>query len=91
MILLDEPNSNLDDRGEQALAQALRTLKEKGVTVIVITHRPGVLNELDKVLLMQGGALKAFGPRLEVLNAMSKQAQPKAKKVAVPITVPPAF
>ncbi|MEW5012012.1 MAG: type I secretion system permease/ATPase [Cycloclasticus sp.] len=91
LILLDEPNSNLDDRGEQALAQALRTLKEKGVTVIVITHRPGVLNELDKVLLMQGGALKAFGPRLEVLNAMSKQAQPKAKKVAVPITVPPAF
>lgn len=91
LILLDEPNSNLDDRGEQALAQALRTLKAKGVTVIVITHRPGVLNELDKVLLMQGGALKAFGPRLEVLNAMSKQAQPKAKKVAVPITVPPAF
>jgi len=91
LILLDEPNSNLDDRGEQALAQALRTLKEKGVTVIVITHRPGVLNELDKVLLMQDGALKAFGPRLEVLNAMSKQAQPKAKKVAVPITVPPAF
>ena len=91
LILLDEPNSNLDDRGEQALAQALRTLKEKGVTVIVITHRPGVLNELDKVLLMQDGVLKAFGPRLEVLNAMSKQAQPKAKKVAVPITVPPAF
>ncbi|OUR83624.1 peptidase [Cycloclasticus sp. 46_120_T64] len=91
LILLDEPNSNLDDRGEQALAQALRTLKEKGVTVIVITHRPGVLNELDKVLLMQDGALKAFGPRLEVLNALNKQAQPKAKKVAVPITVPPAF
>jgi len=91
LILLDEPNSNLDDRGEQALAQALRTLKEKGVTVIVITHRPGVLNELDKVLLMQDGALKAFGPRLEVLNALNKQAQPKAKKVAVPITVPPTF
>ncbi len=91
LILLDEPNSNLDDRGEQALAQALRTLKEKGVTVIVITHRPGVLNELDKVLLMQDGVLKAFGPRLEVLNAMSKQAQPKVKKSAVPITVPPAF
>ncbi|MEW5057688.1 MAG: type I secretion system permease/ATPase [Cycloclasticus sp.] len=91
LILLDEPNSNLDDRGEQALAQALRTLKAKGVTVIVITHRPGVLNELDKVLVMQDGVLKAFGPRLDVLRELNKQAQPKAKKSAVPITVPPVF
>ncbi|MEW5008543.1 MAG: type I secretion system permease/ATPase [Cycloclasticus sp.] len=91
LILLDEPNSNLDDRGEQALAQALRTLKAKGVTVIVITHRPGVLNELDKVLVMQDGVLKAFGPRLDVLRELNKQAQPKAKKAAVPITVPPVF
>jgi len=91
LILLDEPNSNLDDQGERALAQALGALKAKGVTVIVITHRPGILNELDNVLLLQGGSLKAFGPRAEVLSALNKQAQPQAKKAIAPITVPPAF
>jgi len=94
LILLDEPNSNLDDRGEQALAQALRTLKANGVTVIVITHRPGVLNELDKILLMKAGGVLAFGPRAEVLQKLSNQragANPSAKKTVAPITVPPAF
>jgi len=94
LILLDEPNSNLDERGEQALAQALRALKEKGVTVIVITHRPGVLNELDKVLLMQGGGLKAFGPRASVLQEIKKQgmaAKNRATKSLEPSSTPSAL
>ncbi len=94
LVLLDEPNSNLDNRGEQALAKALRTLKVKGVTVIVITHRPSVLNELDKVLLMKGGVVNAFGPRSKVLQELNKQAaasQPRTKKAAIPITAPPVL
>jgi len=91
LILLDEPNSNLDDQGDRALAQALKGLKAKGVTVIVITHRPGILNELDNVLLLQDGSLKAFGPTAEVMSTLNKQAQPQAKKAIAPITVPPAF
>lgn len=98
LILLDEPNSNLDDVGEKALAKALRELKQKKVTVIVITHRPGVLNELDKVLVMKGGALVTFGPRTEVLQELNKKrgsmmtGQPAAKRAATPpVTVPPVI
>lgn len=96
LILLDEPNSNLDDRGEKALAEALNALKEKSVAVIVITHRPGVLNELDKLLLMKDGVPVIYGPRTEVLEKLhekkdltSKQVPPK--KPIVPVTVPPNF
>jgi len=97
LILLDEPNSNLDDVGEKALAEALRALKQKKVTVIVITHRPGVLNELDKVLLMKDGVLVAFGPRTEVLQELNKKrdsmmtGQPASKRATAPVTVPPVI
>jgi len=96
LILLDEPNSNLDDRGEIALAQALKMLKQRGVTVIVITHRPGVLNEMDKILIMKEGVLVAYGPKMEVLQELNKKSgktdgrQNSSKKVA-PVTVPPVL
>lgn len=70
IVLLDEPNSNLDDQGEQALSQALENLKQFGTTVIVISHRKPVLKHVDKILLMAQGQVRAFGPRDEVLQAL---------------------
>ena len=76
-VVLDEPNSSLDEAGDQALAAALRGLKARGATAVVMTHRTSVLGVSDKILLLIDGAQQAFGPRDEVLAAM-KQAQDKA-------------
>jgi ATP-binding cassette subfamily C protein len=67
LVVLDEPNSNLDAAGEQALTDTLQRAKEKRVTVIVITQRPAVLNSMDKLLILRAGRVEAFGPPSEVL------------------------
>lgn len=66
LVVLDEPNSNLDDTGEQMLAEALRKLKQSGATVFVITHRSGVLANVDKLLVLSQGELSLYGPRDKV-------------------------
>jgi ATP-binding cassette subfamily C exporter for protease/lipase len=81
LVVLDEPNSNLDDAGEAALQQALAIFRQLGKTVIVITHRPTILNLVDKLLVLQDGIVAAFGPRQDVLNALA-QAQAKAQAEA---------
>ena len=63
LVVLDEPNSNLDDVGEKMLAQALHKLKQSGATVFVITHRPSVLTQVDKLLVLNNGELALYGPR----------------------------
>lgn len=83
LIVLDEPNSNLDDVGERALSEALVKLKEAGCTLFVITHRTSVLNVLDKLMVLREGALMMFGPRDQVLAELSKAAQPKAAPAAI--------
>jgi ATP-binding cassette subfamily C protein len=67
LVVLDEPNSNLDAAGEQALTDTLQRAKEQRVTVIVITQRPAVLNSMDKLLILRAGRVEAFGPPSEVL------------------------
>lgn len=67
LLILDEPNSNLDEQGERELVEAIHRIKDKGCTVIVITHRPMVLKVVDKILVMNDGAATMFGPRDEVL------------------------
>jgi ATP-binding cassette, subfamily C, bacterial len=67
LVVLDEPNSNLDAAGEQALTDTLRRAKERGITVVVITQRPAVLNAMDKLLILRAGRAEAFGPPSEVL------------------------
>lgn len=67
-VVLDEPNANLDESGEKALAQALIRAKDKGITCIVISHRPSILSVVDKVLILQDGLVGAYGPTDEVLN-----------------------
>jgi ATP-binding cassette, subfamily C, bacterial len=76
LVVLDEPNSNLDAAGEQALTDTLRRAKEKRVTVIVITQRPAVLNSMDKLLILRAGRVEAFGPPSEVLLRVVRNAQP---------------
>ncbi|MDA8479025.1 type I secretion system permease/ATPase [Citrobacter sp. Awk 4] len=65
-IVLDEPNANLDDAGEQALIKAINTLRTQGQTVIIISHRPTLLGVVNKVLLLNEGAIQEFGPRDQV-------------------------
>jgi len=76
-LVLDEPNSSLDEAGELALMDTLRQLKAQGSTVVLITHRTSVLSAADKVLMLRDGLVAAFGPRDEVLaalrNAQSRQ------------------
>jgi len=60
--VLDEPNASLDAEGEAALAAALSELKQRGVTVVVVSHRPTLMSQLDKVAVLKDGSLEAFGP-----------------------------
>lgn len=73
LIVLDEPNSNLDEAGEVALAETLRNVKAQGKTIVLVTHRMSTLSVCDKILLLVEGQVKAFGPRDQVLAALSQQ------------------
>ncbi|MDP3847830.1 MAG: type I secretion system permease/ATPase [Pseudomonas sp.] len=78
LVVLDEPNSNLDDAGEAALVTAIGEMRSNGTTVILITHRPSVLAVVDKLLVLQDGTQKLFGPRDQVLKALMPAAQTNA-------------
>ena len=73
-IVLDEPNSNLDAVGEQALVTMIGALKQQGCTMVIVAHRPRILAEMDKALILQDGAVAKFGPRDEVLQAVTPAA-----------------
>lgn len=75
LVVLDEPNSNLDGEGEIALAQALSSLRKEGVTSVVVTHRPALIAHVDKILMLEAGRVQQFGAASEVMKAMQKQAQ----------------
>jgi ABC-type protease/lipase transport system fused ATPase/permease subunit len=70
LVVLDEPNANLDAQGEAALAAALGELKVRGVTTIMVGHRPALMSQLDKLALLKDGALEAFGPTATILPRM---------------------
>jgi ATP-binding cassette subfamily C exporter for protease/lipase len=83
VLVLDEPNSNLDDIGEQALVVAINDLRQHGKTIVMITHRTSVLGVTTKLLLLRDGVAQAFGPRDDVLNALNQanqQAQQQAQQ-----------
>lgn len=75
LVILDEPNSNLDEQGEAALANAIKRLKQKQTTVILITHRRNILAIVDKLLILNEGMLATFGPTKDVLTQLQQAAQ----------------
>ena len=88
LVVLDEPNSSLDEAGDAALAQAIQALKARRTTFVVMTHRTSVLGVVDKMLVLREGVQQAFGPRDEVLAALSKAAQ-QAQQQARPAAAAP--
>ncbi|MEM6759735.1 MAG: type I secretion system permease/ATPase [Pseudomonadota bacterium] len=69
ILVLDEPNSNLDNSGTQALNRAIRQLKQEGRSIMIMAHRPAAIQECDLLLVIEGGMRTAFGPRDEVLKS----------------------
>ena len=79
LLVLDEPNSNLDSDGDAALSRAIKLLREQGSTVIVMAHRPSAISAVDKLLMLKDGRQAAFGPKDEVLKSVTKSV-PHVKK-----------
>ncbi len=95
-VVLDEPNSNLDDVGEAALVEAIKTLRAGGTTVVIITHRTNVLQATNKLALINNGVLELYGNTNDVLNAIAQkqqaaagQAQAQAQRPAAAQSVVP--
>ena len=74
LIVLDEPNSNLDAEGDAALAQAIKALRESGSVVVVMAHRPSAIAAVDKVLMLENGQIREFGEKSEVLRKITRAA-----------------
>ena len=89
-VVLDEPNSSLDEEGDAALARAIKEAKARGTTFVIMTHRTSVLGVADKMLVLRDGLQQAFGPRDEVLAALH-QAQQQAQQPAAPAARGPAL
>ena len=87
-VVLDEPNSSLDEAGDAALASAITQLKSRGTTFVIMTHRTSVLAVADKMLILQEGQNRAFGPRDEVLAALAKANAPQQPNNKPVTTVP---
>lgn len=91
LIVLDEPNANLDTEGDAALARAILQARTRGASVVVMTHRESALSAVDHLLVLQGGRQVEFGPRDEVMEKMKKvreatKTQTKGGQGGVPVT-----
>jgi PrtD family type I secretion system ABC transporter len=85
LVVLDEPSSNLDAEGDQALTECVIQLKKQGATVIIVSHRPATLATVDKIAILREGAIEVFGERAEVISMLNRptrvQAVPNAPAV----------
>ena len=81
LVVLDEPNASLDERGEKALLQALLDLKARGTIVVIVTHRTDILQVVDLMLVLRDGQTQAFGPKDQVLAALKKAADEQRAKI----------
>jgi ATP-binding cassette subfamily C protein EexD len=82
LIVLDEPNSNLDDVGERALGVALQKIKETGATVFIVSHRPNILARLDRVMVLNAGTISLYGAREQVIAELAAQQAKTQQRVA---------
>jgi PrtD family type I secretion system ABC transporter len=96
LVVLDEPNANLDEAGDMALNQAIRALRQAGTAVVVMAHRPSVLSAVNKMLVLEEGRVAHFGDRAEVMAALRRKspaapapAGPQAQAAAAPIAADP--
>jgi ABC-type protease/lipase transport system fused ATPase/permease subunit len=78
LVVLDEPNANLDNEGEEALLRALQGLKENKVTLVIIAHRPSLLRGVDKMLVLRDGAVEMLGERADIMGRVTRPAQQAA-------------
>jgi ATP-binding cassette, subfamily C, bacterial PrsD len=85
LLLLDEPNSNLDPEGEAALVAAINRAKERGAIVLLVTHQMQILRTVSKILLMRDGKIAGWGPRDKVLAAMAEDAKKRASDAALKV------
>jgi ABC-type protease/lipase transport system fused ATPase/permease subunit len=90
LVVLDEPNANLDTAGEEALVAALAKAKERGITVVVVTHRPNLLQRVDKVAVLKEGLIDLIGFRKEVLAKVTRPVVTAAAYPAGPVVTSPA-
>ncbi len=88
LVVLDEPNSNLDDQGEAALVQAIQSLKENETTVVIITHRPSILQVTNKLAVIKQGLLELYGNTNEVLSAIAAANQAATAQAQRPAPTP---
>jgi ABC-type protease/lipase transport system fused ATPase/permease subunit len=78
LVVLDEPNANLDRAGEAALADAVNELRALGTTTVLVGHRPSTLRNVDKIMVMKAGRIELLGPRDEVLRKLQAASQQEA-------------
>jgi ABC-type protease/lipase transport system fused ATPase/permease subunit len=76
LIVLDEPNSNLDTEGDEALTRAVRGARERGAVVVVVAHRPVGIEAVDQLLVLKDGRMQAFGPKEQVLGQVLQRVAP---------------
>src|SRR3954447_21637529 len=81
LIVLDEPNSNLDTEGDEALTRAVRGARERGAIVVVVAHRPIGIEAVDMLLVLKDGRVQAFGPKEQVLAQVLQRAPPAPMKI----------
>lgn len=84
LLILDEPNAALDAQGEMALVNAIRAAKAQGTTVVLIAHRPSLVSAVDKLLVLNEGAVERYGPRAEIMRAITMGANKPAPSAPAP-------
>jgi len=82
LVVLDEPNSNLDAPGEMALSRAFARAKAKGITIVAVTQRPALLGSVDKILILKEGTVQAFGSRDDLMPLLN----PRAANAGAPLS-----
>jgi ATP-binding cassette subfamily C protein len=85
LVVLDEPNSNLDAAGEMALAAALRRAKERSITVVAVTQRPTLLRSVDKIMMLSEGRIQGLGQREEILPRLTARSTPAVAPTGVAV------
>lgn len=82
LVVLDEPSSNLDADGDAALTDCIVQLKERGTTVVIISHRPSTIGVVDKILVLREGVVEMFGPRAEIITRLTRAVPVRAVRGA---------